>query len=164
MLQLIQIISISTMAVYPLSATLYLCQYLYYAIYETHTFPSIIKCNIYPIDISYYIVYLHYNITDVSSQPTTITVGRTGDPTTTITVTPTIGQSVELQCTRTSAARRWYTTGSVVAATSNEISTSGGTTRILAFSSFTTSHAGTYSCVVQNNQMTTTYPVILTTG
>ena len=82
-----------------------------------------------------------------------------------ITVTPTIGQSVELQCSRTSAPKQWYTTGSqVVEAIPNEISTSGGTTRILAFSSFTPSHAGTYSCVVRNNQMTTTYPVILTTG
>ena len=102
-----------------------------------------------------------------SSQPTTVTVGRTGDPTTTITVTPTIGQSVELQCTGTSAVKQWYTTGSVVAATPSEISTKGGPTRTLAFSSFTTSHAGTYSCEVQNVnnlQVTTTYPVILATG
>ena len=107
-----------------------------------------------------------YIITDVSSQQTTITVGRTGDQTTTITATPTIGQSVELQCTRTSAIKQWYTTGSEVAPTSNEISTSGGPTRILAFSSFTPSHAGTYSCEVRNNNNidTTTYPVILATG
>ena len=102
----------------------------------------------------------------MSSQPTTVTVGRTGDQTTTITVTPTIGQSVELQCTRTSVGKRWYTTGSAVAATENEISTTSGATRILAFSSFTTSHAGTYSCEVWNNNnlVTTTYPVILATG
>ena len=108
-----------------------------------------------------------YIITDVSSQPTTVTVGRTGDQTTTITATPTIGQSVELQCARTSAIKQWYTTGSQVTPTQNEISTKSGNTRILAFSSFTPSHAGTYSCEVQNEnnlQVTTTYPVILATG
>ena len=111
----------------------------------------------------YAIIYILYPYipTVVSSEPTTITFGRTGDPTTTTTVTPIIGQSVELQCTRTSAVKEWYTTGSAVAATENEISTSGGPNRILAFSSFTPSHAGTYSCIIAS---TTTYPVVLATG
>ena len=102
----------------------------------------------------------------VSSEPITVTVGRTGDPTTTITVTPTIGQSVELQCSGDDIGKRWYTTGSEVTPTQNEISTAPGPTRILAFSSFTPSHAGTYSCEVRNNNNidTTTYPVILATG
>ena len=117
----------------------------------------------------YAIIYILYPYipTVVSSEPTTVTVGRTGDQTTTITVTPTIGQSVELQCTRTSAVKQWYTAESKVEAIPNEISTAGGPNRILAFSSFTTSHAGTYSCEVQdkaNSQVTTTYPVILATG
>ena len=102
-----------------------------------------------------------YIITVVSSEPTTITVGRTGDPTTTTTLTPTIGQSVELQCARTSAVKQWYTTRSEVTPTLNEIRTAGGATRILAFSSFTPSHAGTYSCIIAS---TITYPVILATG
>ena len=95
-----------------------------------------------------------------SSEATTVTVGRTTDPTTTITVSPTIGQSVELQCARTSAVKQWYTTGSTV--TASEIRTTRtGPTRILAFSSFTPSHAGTYSCIIASS---TTYPVILATG
>ena len=115
--------------------------------------------------LCHYILY-PYIPTDVSSQPTTVTVGRTSDPATTITATPTIGQSVELQCTRTSAVKRWSNTGSEVSPTENEISTTSGPTRILAFSSFTPSHAGTYSCEVWNNNNidTTTYPVILATG
>ena len=97
------------------------------------------------------------------SQPTTITVANSPFQTTTITVTPTIGQSVELQCANT-GNKRWYTTGSEVTPTSNEISTSYGTTRILAFSSFTPSHAGTYTCLVStpsDTQTKTTYPVVL---
>ena len=89
-----------------------------------------------------------------------------GDQTTTITATPTIGQSVELQCTR-AGKKRWYTTGSEVAATGTEVTIASGAIRILAFFSFTTSYAGTYSCEVRNNnnlQVTTTYPVILATG
>ena len=96
------------------------------------------------------------------SQPTTIIVATTPFHTTTITVTPTIGQSVELQCV--TGFKQWYTTGSAVASTPNEISTKGGTPRILAFSSFTTSHAGTYTCLVSTNgdtQTKTTYPVVL---
>ena len=98
------------------------------------------------------------------SQPTTITVATTPFQTATITVTPTIGQSVELQCTGSDVYKQWYTTGSEVTPTSNEISTSSGPTRILAFSSFTPSHAGTYTCLVStlsDTQTQTTYPVVL---
>ena len=100
------------------------------------------------------------------SQATTIyiTVATTPDPTTTITVTPTIGQSVELQCSGSGVVKLWYTTGSEVTPTPNEIITSAGNTRILAFSSFTTSHAGTYTCLVSSpddTQTKTTYPVVL---
>ena len=96
------------------------------------------------------------------SQPTTISVGYT-DQTATITVTPTINQSVELKC-RNMGYKQWYTTGSEVTPTSNEISTSGGNTRILAFSSFTPSHAGTYTCLASSSgdtQTKTTYSVVL---
>ena len=97
-------------------------------------------------------------------QPTTITVANSPFQTTTITVTPTIGQSVELQCTGSGVNKQWYTTGSEVTPTSNEISTSSGPTRILVFSSFTQSHAGTYTCLVStpsDTQTKTTYPVVL---
>ena len=98
------------------------------------------------------------------SQATTITVATISDQITTTTVTPTIGQSVELQCTGTGVAKQWYTTGSQVTPTQNEISTSPGITRILAFSSFAPSHAGTYTCLVstpRDTQTKTTYPVLL---
>ena len=105
-----------------------------------------------------------FSVQVTASQTTTIAVGRTSDSATTITVTPTIGQSVELQCIRSLEIKQWYTTGSAVTPTPNEISTSAGATRILAFSSFTPSHAGTYTCVVSstgNTQIQTTYPVVL---
>ena len=99
-----------------------------------------------------------------ASDATTIVVGRATNSTTTITVTPTIGQSVELKCVRRIGIKQWYTTGSQVTPTPNEISTRRGATRILAFSSFTPSHAGTYTCLVStygNTQTKTTYPVVL---
>ena len=98
------------------------------------------------------------------SQATTIIVATTPFQTTTITVTPTIGQSVELQCSGVGVGKRWYTTGSAVTPTQNEISTTSGATRILAFSSFTPSHAGTYTCLASSpgdTQTKTTYPVVL---
>ena len=91
---------------------------------------------------------------------TTITVVNV---TATITITPSINQSVELQCAN-SGFKQWYTTGSVIASTPNEIYTKPGITRILAFSSFTTSHAGTYTCLASTSgdtQTKTTYPVVL---
>ena len=98
----------------------------------------------------------------VASQPaTTITVGS-GFPVD-ITATPTISQSVELWCSRSPAAKQWYTTGSIVKATPGEVWTTGGLTRKLGFSTFATSHAGTYSCLVTNKDemITTTYTVVL---
>ena len=91
-------------------------------------------------------------------------MGSISDSTTTISVTPAIGQSVELQCSGSGVNKQWYTTGSVVAPTPNEISTTPGATRILAFSSFTPSYAGTYTCLVSSKgdtQTKTTYPVVL---
>ena len=98
------------------------------------------------------------------SQSTTIIVATTPDQTTTTTVIPTIGQSVELQCSGVGVGKQWYTTGSVVAATGTEVTTVPGTIRTLAFSSFTPSHAGTYTCLVSppdDTQTKTTYPVVL---
>ena len=99
----------------------------------------------------------------VASQPaTTITVGS-GSPVD-ITATPTINQSVVLWCSRSPASRQWYTTGSTVKATSGEVlTTRHGPARILGFSTFATSHAGTYSCHVRNKNevITTTYTVVL---
>ena len=98
----------------------------------------------------------------VTSQPTTtITVGS--GPPVDITATPTINQSVELQCSRTGAPKQWYSTGSRVKATPGEVWTTGGHTRKLGFSTFATSHAGTYSCRVRNNneEIKTTYTVVL---
>ena len=103
-----------------------------------------------------------YIFTVTAYDATTIAVGRTTNSTTTITVTPTIGQSVELQCV--GIRKEWYTTGSVVTPTSNEINTAPGVTRTLAFSSFTPSHAGTYTCLASSKgdtQTKTTYPVVL---
>ena len=100
--------------------------------------------------------------TSVASQPaTTITVGS-GSPVD-ITATPTISQSVELWCSRTGALKQWYTTGSIVTPTPGEVWTTGGLTRKLGFSTFATSHAGTYSCRLNNwNEVTTTtYTVVL---
>ena len=108
--------------------------------------------------------YYFLTVQITKSQATTITVATTPDQTTTTTVTPTIGQSVELQCTGTGVGKQWYTTGSEVTPTPNEISTRGGPARILAFSSFTPSHAGTYTCLVSipsDTQTKTTYPVVL---
>ena len=101
-----------------------------------------------------------------ASQPTTIAVGQPPNEsvTTTITVTPTIGQSVELHCDNGTRIKRWYTTGSEVTPTTSEISTSTGPIRILAFSAFTPSHAGTYTCLASSSsdtQTKTTYPVVL---
>ena len=98
-----------------------------------------------------------------TSRSTTITVGNPSDNTATISVTPSINQSVELQCGNT-GFKNWYTTGSVVTNITNEISTRGGSTRILAFSKFTPSHAGTYTCLAStkgDTQTKTTYPVVL---
>ena len=109
-------------------------------------------------------ILILFTVQVTASDATTIAVGRTTNSTTTITVTPTIGQSVELQCSGDSVGKQWYTTGSAVTPTSNEISTRRGATRTLAFSSFTPSHAGTYTCLASSKddtQTKTTYPVVL---
>ena len=98
-----------------------------------------------------------------ASQPTTIAVGQPPNEsvTTTITVTPSINQSVELHCDNGTRSKQWYTTGSQLTPTLNEISSKAG---ILAFSSFTSSHAGTYTCLASSSsdtQTKTTYPVVL---
>ena len=108
-------------------------------------------------------VFFSYIAQGNASQPTPIAVGQPPNETvtTTITVTPSINQSVELQCDNGTRSKQWYTTGSEVASTSNEISTKAG---ILAFSSFTPSHAGTYTCLAStpgDTQTKTTYPVVL---
>ena len=95
----------------------------------------------------------------VASQPaTTITVGSGSSVD--ITATPTISQPVELWCSRTQAPKQWYTNGNIVKATLDKVWTSGGPTRILGFSTFATSHAGTYSCHVTKGDITT-YTVVL---
>ena len=94
-----------------------------------------------------------------SQAATTITVGS-GSPVN-ITATPTISQSVELQCSRPGTPKQWYSTGSIVEPT-GEVWTTGGLTRKLGFSTFSTSHARTYTCrVTMNEIITTTYTVVL---
>ena len=96
----------------------------------------------------------------VASQPaTTITVGS-GSPVD-INATPTISQSVELWCSRTLATKHWFTIGHIVTPTPGAVWTAKG--RTLGFSTFATSHAGTYSCLVKNkNEVAiTTYTVVL---
>ena len=98
-----------------------------------------------------------------SSQSTTITVGNLTNQTGTITATPTIGQPVELRCVN-SEIKQWYITGSEVTPTNSTISTRSGATRILAFSSFIPSYAGTYTCLLSSRgdtQTKTTFPVVL---
>ena len=58
------------------------------------------------------------------SELTTIRVEDPPNQTTTTTVTPTIGQPVELQCSGDGVGKQWYTTGSEVTPTLNQISTS----------------------------------------
>ena len=109
-----------------------------------------------------YAYILLFSPSVASQSATTITVG-TGSPVD-ITATPTINQSVELQCSRTPANKQWYTNGNRVQATSGEVWATGRPARILGFSTFATSHAGTYSCRVTNkdDQMNTaTYTVVL---
>ena len=99
-----------------------------------------------------------------SQAATTITVGS--GPPVDITATPTISQSVELQCSRSPAGKKWYTTGNIVTPTPGEVwTTRHGPAKKLGFSTFATSHAGTYSCLVRNDVsstiFTTTYTVVL---
>ena len=96
----------------------------------------------------------------------TLTVGRTDDPITTITITPTLSQPVKLECQRTDAFKDWFTgdPSSRVTPTEGMISTKSGNYRTLLISSFQPIHATTYSCVVDHkSNMSTVYPVVLGT-
>ena len=90
---------------------------------------------------------------------TTITVGSGSSVD--ITATPTISQPVELWCSRPGTSKQWYTNGRIVTPTPGAVWTAQG--RTLGFSTFATSHAGTYSCLVRNmgEVNTTTYTVVL---
>ena len=94
----------------------------------------------------------------------TVTVGRTDDPTTTITITPTLSLPVKLECRRTSAFKDWFTGDprSKVTPTPGEISTKSGHDRTLLISSFNPCHATTYSCIMDHySSISTVYPVVL---
>ena len=94
------------------------------------------------------------------SATNTLTVGRTDDPTTPITITPTLNQPVKLKCDRTTT-KNWYTDGTVVTTTPGELAISAGAgVRTLSISSFSPSHARGYTCTV-NGSTSTAYPVIL---
>ena len=90
----------------------------------------------------------------------TIRVGRTDDPTTPITITPTLSQPVKLECERTDAFKDWYTDGTKVTSTNGELITTPGAIRTLSISSFSPSHAKGYTCTVRATPLST-YPVIL---
>ena len=90
----------------------------------------------------------------------TIRVGRTDDPTTPITITPTLSQPVKLECERTSLFKDWYTDGPKVTPTNGDLTTTAGAIRTLSISSFSPSHAKGYTCTVTSGPLST-YPVIL---
>ena len=91
----------------------------------------------------------------------TVTVGRIGD-TTDVMVTPTIGQPVQMECERSGTTKNWYSAGSRVTPTPGEVATAGGGgggVRTLSISHFSSSHAGTYTCIVGPNAALTFYTV-----
>ena len=92
----------------------------------------------------------------------TIRVGRTDDPTSTITITPTLSQPVKLECDRPSPiGKNWYTNGTAVTNTLGDLSNTATTyVRTITISSFSPSHAKGYTCTVNSNPRST-YPVIL---
>ena len=90
----------------------------------------------------------------------TIRVGRADDPTTPITITPTLSQPVKLECERTGLFQNWYTDGTVVTTTIGDLTTTAGAIRTLSISSFSPSHAKGYTCIVTSGPLST-YPVIL---
>ena len=90
----------------------------------------------------------------------TIRVGRTDDPTTTITITPTLSQPVKLECERINTFKEWYTDGTTVTPTPGELATTAGAIRALSISSFSPSHAKGYTCSVSATPLST-HPVIL---
>ena len=95
----------------------------------------------------------------------TIRVGRTDDPTTPITITPSLSQPVKLECERTSIAKDWYTYGTKVTPTTGDLTTRAGVIRTLFISSFSPSYAKGYTCIVTSSSLSattlSTYPVIL---
>ena len=98
------------------------------------------------------------------SSTNTLTVGRTDDPTSTITITPTLNEPVKLECRRTGALKDWFTDDprSRVTPTEGEISTTGGNYRTLLITSFQPIHATTYSCIVDHSSsVSIEYPVVL---
>ena len=76
----------------------------------------------------------------------TVRVGRIGD-TTDVMVTPTISQPVQMECGRSGTHKNWYSAGSLVTPTPGEV----GGVRTLSISHFSSSHAGTYTCIVGPN-------------
>ena len=92
----------------------------------------------------------------------TIKVGRTDDPTSTITITPTLSQPVKLECVRrNNIGKNWYTDGTIVTSTNGELATiTSGVIRRLSISSFSPSHAKGYTCSVSATPLST-YPVLL---
>ena len=92
------------------------------------------------------------NTTGISTN--TLTVGRTDDPTSIITITPTLSQPVKLECRRTSAFKDWFTGDlrdrSRVRSTEGEIFTRPGSYRTLLFSTFNPCHATTYNCIMDH--------------
>ena len=68
-------------------------------------------------------------------------------------VTPTIGQPLQMECERSGTPRNWYSAGSVVTPTPGEVATTGGGggVRTLSISHFSSTHAGTYTCIVGPN-------------
>ena len=95
----------------------------------------------------------------------TFRVGRADDPTTPITITPSLSQPVEMECARMGVFKGWYTDGTVVTPTNGELTTKAGAIRTLSISSFNPSHAKGYTCIVTSSSLSTTtlttYPVIL---
>ena len=91
----------------------------------------------------------------------TLTVGRTDDPTSPVTITPTLGQPVMLECERTGVGKNWFTDGTAVTNTPGDLANIPLTfTRTITISSFSPSHAKGYTCSVSATPLST-YPVIL---
>ena len=115
-----------------------------------------------------YILFIKIKSNSIAnpSATNTLTVGRTGDPTSTITITPTLSEPVKLECQRTGVLKDWYTGDpgcrNRVTSTEGDISTKSGPYRTLLISSFQPIHATTYSCIVDHYSSTSTvYPVVL---
>ena len=79
----------------------------------------------------------------------TVTVGGPDDTSTERSITPTLGNMIQLFCSRPSWAKDWYTTGTKVAAKDGEINTIPGLNKKLEFVNFKTSQVGTYSCILE---------------